>query len=183
MDDVVAALEAAYEASDEDDRDERRFVRRDPVSADALAAVEARLGFALPPSLKEFVEAHGLFRLGEEESSFFYVDVWPTDEWNTAVAYYADQLECDPTVDEVADAIGMEPGEVEGLAHAVIIGSGEDEDLLAFDLRTRNDVGECEFYRMRLDDTEIEYVTNLKSKPVEGRGLDAWLLKVAKRWS
>lgn len=183
MDNVVKALESAYEASNEDERGERRFVKREPVSADALAEVEARLGLALPPSLKDFVQTYGLFRLGEEDSHFFYVDVWPTDEWSTAVAYYADQLECEPSVDGVADAIGMEPDEVQGLAHTVVIGCGEDEDYLAFDLRTRNDLGECAFLRMRFDDTEIEYVTNLGTGTVEGRGLDAWLLKVAKRWS
>lgn len=179
---VVQALEAAVEASDEDVRAERRFVRREPVLAGELAGVEKRLGFALPPSLKDLVQEHGLFRLGEEDSSFFYVDVWPTDEWNTALAYYADLLECEASVDSVADAIGMDASEVEGLAHTVIIGSGEDEDYLAFDLRTQNDDDECTFLRMRLDDTEIEYVTKLDTEPVEGRGLDAWLLEVAESW-
>ena len=181
MDDVVKALKAAVEASAEDDQAARRFVPREPVGAAELAAAEARLGLVLPPSLKECVQKFGLFRLGEKGSRYFYLDLWPTDEWHRAVAYYADQLECDPEVAAVAEAIGMEPEECEGLAQTVVIGSGEDEDLLAFDLRTRNPNGECAFLRMRLDDTEIDYVTKLATGTVAGRGLDQWLLEVAAR--
>ena len=182
MKQVVEALEAAVEASGEDERAERKFVRRDPVSADALVAVEKRLGIAIPPSLREFVLEYGLFRLGDEDSSFFYVDLFPLAEWNTAAGYYAEQLECDATVEAVAEEIGMEVEECTGLAHMVVIGSGEDEDLLAFDLRTQNAEGECEFTRMRLDDTEIEYVTSRDTSSFEGRGLDAFLLELAEEW-
>lgn len=183
MEQVVKTLQNAVEASRPEDQASRRFVARDPVGAEELAAVEARLGLALPPSLKEFTGKFGRFRLGETGSRYFYLDVWPTDEWCRAVEYYADQLECDANVEAVAEAIGMDASECEGLAQTVVIGSGEDEDLLAFDLRTRNAAGECAFLRMRLDDTEIDYVTKLKTGTVKGRGLDQWLLEVAtKRW-
>lgn len=182
MKSVVKTLEAAVEASHEDERPSRRFVRRDPIKENELVAVEERLGLLLPPSLREFVKEYGPFSLGEEESRYYLVYLYSTQEWNTGVGYYADQLCCDPTVEGVANAIGMAPEECTGLAEVVIVGSGEDEDYLAFDLRTRSATGECEFYRMRFEDDEIAYLTKEETKTVEGRGLDAWLLEVAADW-
>lgn len=183
LEQLVTVLEAAVAASSPGEQAARRFVAGAPVRTAELAAAEARLGFALPPSLKTFVQKYGCFRLGEANNRYFYLDVWPTAGWRRAVDYYAGHLGCAADVAAVAKAIGMDAAACEGLAQTVVIGSGEDQDLLAFDLRTRSPSGECAFLRMRLDDSEIDAVTKRKTGVVDGRGLDRWLLEVAtKKW-
>ncbi len=152
------------------------------LNAAAITASEQRLGEAYPPSLKRAYAEHGLFTIGEPALPQLLFRMWPLDEHITALAHYAEDLECDATADGVAEAIGMDSDEVAVLGRMILVGCQGHEDYVGFDLRTRNpDTQECEIGLVLRDDTEITALSKKKVEPCPGDGFDRWLGRYLER--
>lgn len=160
------------------------FHAGDAVTAAELDAREQQLGISYPPSYRAAVLAHGLFTLGAVDAMHDHLvfRLWPVGEHRTALAHYAEQLDCDATAGAVADAIGVDEAAVAALAQAVLIGVEGHEDYIGFDLRTRNaKTRECCFGLVLFDDTEIEAFANEAAAPCRGLGFDTWLAEHIER--
>jgi hypothetical protein len=150
--------------------------------AAAITTAEQRLDEIYPPSLKRAFAEHGLFTIGDPELPQLMFKMWPLDEHVTALAHYAEDLECDATAEAVGEAIGMEPSEVAVLADQILIGCEGHEDYIGFDLRTRHPTThECEIGLVLRDDTEITALSEEETTPCEGAGFDRWLAKYLAR--
>jgi hypothetical protein len=152
--------------------------------AAAIAEAEKRLGEVYPPSLKRAYAEHGLFSIGDPEVRQTMFEMWPLDDHVTALAHYAEDLECDPTAEAVAEAIGMEAEEVAVLGEVILVGAEGSEDYVGFDRRTRNSATqECELTLCLRDDTEISALAEKEVAPCEGAGFDRWLARYLERRS
>jgi hypothetical protein len=185
FDETIAALEAELAANpDAGYAATRRFHAGERVTAAALDTRERDLDAPYPPSFRDAILAHGLFSLGKPGTSEQLVyRCWPLAQHRSALAEYADQLDCDPTAAEVASQIGLEEDVVAPLAEIILVGLEGHEDYIGFDLRTRNPkTRECRFGLVLFADTEIEALANEESEPCEGRGFDVWLARhIARR--
>lgn len=150
--------------------------------AAAITKAEQRLDEIYPPSLKRAFAEHGLFTIGDPALPQLLFKMWPLEEHVTALAHYAEDLECDPTPEAVGEAIGMEPREVAVLADQILIGCQGYEDYIGFDLRTRHPTThECEIGLVLRDDAEITALSEEETSPCEGSGFERWLAKYLAR--
>lgn len=144
----------------------------------AIKKAEQRLDEIYPPSLKRALAEHGLFTIGDPEFPQLMFKMWPPEEHVTALAHYAEDLECEPTAEGVAEAIGMEPTEVAVLEDQILIGCVGYEDYVGFDLRTRHHAThECEIGLVLRDDAEITALSEEEVAPCPGEGFNRWLEK------
>jgi hypothetical protein len=182
---TIETLEAAIGAKmDETYAKTHRFHSGNPVAQSAIAARERELDIAFPPSLRAALQKYGCFTLGELDAAYDHLvfKCLPVAEHRSALAEYAEQLECDATAAAVAEEIGLEPDVVAALDQVILVGLEGHEDYVGFDLRTRNpDTGECEFGLVLFDDTEIEALAAKEPSRCEGRGFDTWLARHVER--
>jgi hypothetical protein len=123
-----------------------------------------------------------LFTIGDPALPQLLFKMWPLEDHVTALAHYAEDLECDPTPEAVAEAIGMEPDEVAALGAVILIGCKGYEDYTGFDTRTRNpETKECEIGLCLRDDTEIAALAEEETPPCEGSGFERWLKRYRER--
>ena len=161
-----------------------RFHTGAPVTDGELDARERALGLTYPPSYRDAVRAHGLFTLGSPDAQHDHLafKCWPLDQHRTALAEYAEQLECEPTAAAVSEQIGVEEDHVAALGQVLLVGLEGHEDYIGFDLRTRNPkTGECSFGLVLFDDTEISALAEEATEPCAARGFDEWLAKHVER--
>lgn len=184
LDATLAKLEADLATKDDDYARTRRFHSGEPVTEAEIAAREAELDVRFPPSYREALLRHGRFSFGKRDKTADHLTfkIWDLPAHRTALAEYADQLDCEVTAEAVADEIGMEADVVEALGKVILVGYQGHEDYLGFDLRTLNPkTGECSFGFVLFDDTEIEAFSEKDTSPCEGRGFDAWVAKYIAR--
>jgi hypothetical protein len=181
MEDTLKALEAEIQAkNDEEWAKVRRFVAGKPIDESAIAKREKELDVRFPPSYRDALKKYGAFTLGDSSPAHDHLvfKIWPLEDHQTALAHYAEELECDPTAEEVAGQIGMDEDVVAALGKVILIGCEGHEDFIGFDLRTQNkSTGECKFRLTLRDDCEIEALSADKSPFKEGRSFDEWLTK------
>jgi hypothetical protein len=189
MEDTLKALEEDIKTNgtkEEHYATVRRFCASTPIDESAISKREKELDVRFPPSYRDALKKYGEFTLGERDKKLDHLvfRIWPLSEHRSALAHYAEDLECDPTAEAVAEEIGMEEDTVAVLAKVILIGSDGHEDYVGFDLRTQNpQTMECDFGLCLRDDCEIEALSEEEAAPLSAtaRGFDEWLPKHIKR--
>lgn len=157
---------------------QHEFAPGPSISDAELASAETSLGEPLPPSFRELVAAYGAFSIGTPGAGFDQTvfRVWPPTEYRSALAIYADQLECEATAAAISGEIGVDEDAVGALARVIVVGCHGHEDYCGFDLRTRNaTTGECRFGITLFEDNEICALAERAAVPFAARGFDAYL--------
>jgi len=190
MEAILKKLEeqiAAKEKTDPEYGKTHRFCPATTLVTEAeIAAREEELDVPFPPSYRDALKKYGTFTLGElgKQADQMVLQIWPLEQHRTALEEYAEQLDCEPTAEAVADEIGVDEEFVAALRKVILVGVQGHEDFIGFDLRTRNrKSGECSFRLTLFDDTEIEALADEDDGPCEDRGFDEWIERQIKRRS
>jgi len=172
---LLQELRLKFEASESDNK---IVELESAIPIEKIREIENKLNFVFPADFTDYLTKYGRFKIGKPEDEDHSFKIFPLDEFKTAAAILAEDLEVSSNK-EIAEALGLAEEHINELNKIIIFGSIGFEDLYGFDTRSQDaKTKNCSCTLVLFEDSEIEYLAQEKVKKATKNGFDEFMEKL-----